>query len=228
MGTSKGYISPTRIEWTNAKRSVGQMIKNPSSESISKAASRFSTAMKSDMASAGNATFISAAASILGFVNRASSQGIDAALKEIDREDLIGKDSSEIWDELLYMYTNEGESDEDSLALDALSLATKNLNIDLERLSEIQSDVFLKEMIVDYICLKFEFHYEEKIGKVKPPAEKRKILDSMRKYIRGNTYEELALEDIRKINFSNLSGDKYVKSALKDAFTTLEELYMGE
>jgi len=82
MGTSKGYISPTRIEWTNAKRSVGQMIKNPSAESISKAASRFSTAMKSDMASAGNATFISAAASILGFVNRASSQGIDAALKE--------------------------------------------------------------------------------------------------------------------------------------------------
>lgn len=81
MGTSKGYISPTRIQWTNAKRSVGQMIKNPSSESISKAASRFSTAMKSDMASAGNATFISAA-SILGFVNRASSQGIDAALKE--------------------------------------------------------------------------------------------------------------------------------------------------
>ena len=144
MGTSKGYISPTRIEWTNAKRSVGQMIKNPSAESISKAASRFSTAMKSDMASAGNATFISAATSILGFVNRASSQGIDAALKEIDREDLIGRDSSEIWDELLYMYTNEGESDEDSLALDALSLATKNLNIDLERLSEIQSDVFLR------------------------------------------------------------------------------------
>lgn len=228
MGTSKGYISPTRIQWTNAKRSVGQMIKNPSSESISKAASRFSTAMKSDMASSGESTFVSAAAGILGFVNRASSQGIDVALKEIDREDLIGKNSSEIWDELLYMYTNEGKSDEDSLALDALSLATKNLNIDLEHLNEIQSDVFLKEMIVDYICLKFEFHYEEKIGKAKPPAEKRKILDSMRKYIRGNTYEEVALENIREINFSKLSGDKYVKDALEDAFTTLEELYMGE
>lgn len=228
MGTSKGYISPTRIQWTNAKRSVGQMIKNPSSESIAKAASRFSTAMKSDMAATPKPTFVSAAAGILGFVRKASSQGLDVALKEINRADLIGKSSDEIWDELLYMYTNEGKSDEDSLALDALSLATKNLNIDLDHLNEIQSDVFLKEMIVDYISLKFEFHYEEKIGKAKTPAEKRKILDSMRKYIRGNTYEELALENMKKIDFSNLSEDNYVKDALKEAFTTLEELYMGE
>lgn len=184
--------------------------------------------MKSDMAATPKPTFVSAAAGILGFVSKASSQGLDVALKEIDRADLIGKSSDEIWDELLYMYTNEGKSDEDSLALDALSLATKNLNIDLEHLNEIQSDVFLKEMIVDYISLKFEFHYEEKIGKAKTPTEKRKILDSMRKYIRGNTYEELALENMKKIDFSNLSGDNYVKDALKEAFTTLEELYMGE
>ena len=49
MGTSKGYISPTRVQWKNAKRAVNDMIKNSSSSTISKAASRFATAMKSDM-----------------------------------------------------------------------------------------------------------------------------------------------------------------------------------
>lgn len=229
MGTSKGYISPTRIQWSNAKRAVGQMIKDTSSDSVTKAASKFSTAMKSDIEN-GNATasFVAAASGMLGFIHSASSTGVNDALKEIGREDLIGKPSSEIWDELLYMYTDEGKDDEDSLALDALSLATKNLNLDIEHFEEIQSDVFLKEMIVDYICLKFEFHYEEKIGKQKRPLEKKRILEQMKKYIRGNVYESLLLENIQKINFHKLDGNKYVQESLKEAFTTLEELYMGE
>jgi hypothetical protein len=229
MGTSKGYISPSRIQWSNAKRAVGEMIKDTSSEAVIKTASKFATAMKSDIENSNaTASIVAAASGMLGFIHSAASSGVNYALKEIGREDLIGKPSSEIWDELLYMYTNEGKDDEDSLALDALSLATKNLNLDVEHFEEIQSDVFLKEMIVDYICLKFEFHYEEKIGKKKTPLEKKRILEMMKRYIRGNVYEGLSLENIQKINFHKLDGNKYVQESLKEAFTTLEELYMGE
>lgn len=229
MGTSKGYISPTRVPWSNAKRAVGQLIKDSSMENISRAASKFATAMKSDIGSAEySSSFNSAAAGVLGFIQSVASSGVDNTLKEIGREDLIGRTSSEIWDELLYYYTNDGKTEEDSLALDALSLATKNLNLDIENLEQIQSDIFLKEMIVDYINLKFEFHYEEKIGKKISPSDKGKVLEKMKKYIRASVYEELSLENISSINFRKLDADKYVKEALQDAFNTLEDMYVGE
>lgn len=228
MGTSKGYISPTRIQWSNAKRAVGEMIKSTNSNSITKAASRFATAMKSDMAVSSSSTFSAAAAGLIGFINRAAANGLDVALKEIDREDLLSKSSEEIWDELLYYYTQDGKTDEDSLAIDALSLATKKLHIDVEHLEEVQQDVLLKEMLVNYICLKFEYHYEEKIGKLKVPSEKNDILDKMKKYIRGNVYEKLPLKEMENVNFYKLDGCIYVDDALEDAFTTLEEMYMEE
>lgn len=228
MGTSKGYISPTRIQWSNSKRAVGEMIKHTSSQSIAKSASRFSTAMKSDMSAGGTITFTSAAAGVLGFIKSATSNGIDSALKEINREDLIGKNSDEIWDELLYTYTQDGKTDEDSLAIDALSISTKNLNIDLEHLNEVKQDVLLKEMLANYICLKFEFHYEEKIGKDKSPSEKNDILRSMKGYIRSNVYENLSLKEISSIDFYELNGSQYVEDALRDAFSTLEEMYVEE
>lgn len=229
MGTSKGYISPTRVPWSNAKRAVGKMIREPSAENIAKAASKFATAMKSDMGNSEySATFNTAAAGILGFVQGVSASGVDNTLREIGREDLIGKSPSEIWDELLYYYTNDGKTEEDSIALDALSLATKNLDLDLEKLDSIDSSILFKEMLVDYINLKFEFHYEEKIGKNISPLEKKKILDKMKKYIRANIYEELALEEIKGINFKSLDSNQYVKDTLREAFNTLEDMYLGE
>lgn len=228
MGTSKGYISPTRIQWSNAKRAVGEMIKSTNSNSITKAASRFATAMKSDMPVSSSSTFSAAAAGLIGFINRAATNGLDVALKEIDREDLLSKGSEEIWDELLYYYTQDGKTDEDSLAIDALSLATKKLHIDVEHIEEVQQDVLLKEMLVNYICLKFEYHYEEKIGKLKVPSEKTDILDKMKRYIRGNVYEKLPLKEMENVNFYKLDGCIYVDNALEDAFTTLEEMYMEE
>lgn len=228
MGTSKGYISPTRVEWTKAKRAIGAMVKNPSADSVAKVTSRFATAVKSDLSNTESITFTKAATGILGFINSANRTNINEALREIGRQDLIGKDSSEVWDELLYMYANEGKNIEDALALDALSLATQNLNLDPDNLNDIQSDILLKEMIVDYICLKFEFCFEEKIGKQKPPSQKKEIIQSMKEYIRSNIYEELSLENIKNINFQNLDGNKYVQASLKEAFITLEEIYLEE
>ena len=41
MGTSKGYIAPTRIDWSNSKRAVTQMLRDGSTASFTKAASKF-------------------------------------------------------------------------------------------------------------------------------------------------------------------------------------------
>lgn len=120
MGTSKGYIAPTRIQWAQAKRAVTQMLRNGDSGSVAKAASKFATAMKADTAS-GN-TFTNAVTGILGLSKNVSSHGVEYALNQIHRSDLIGKSPTEIWNELFDEYTHSGATVEDALAADALTV----------------------------------------------------------------------------------------------------------
>ena len=47
MGTSKGYISPTKPEWTSAKRAVSSYLRNRDSESRANAMSKYVAAMAS-------------------------------------------------------------------------------------------------------------------------------------------------------------------------------------
>ena len=49
MGTSKGYIAPTTLHWSKAKRAVTSFINNRDYDSKAKAASKYATAMKTDM-----------------------------------------------------------------------------------------------------------------------------------------------------------------------------------
>lgn len=65
MGTSKGYIAPTTSHWSTAKRAVTAFINNRDFDSKAKAASKYATAMKTDMSTGGS--FQSAAARTLGF-----------------------------------------------------------------------------------------------------------------------------------------------------------------
>ena len=44
MGTSKGYIAPTKPEWRAAKRAVSEYIRSGDSDSRAKAVSRFAEA----------------------------------------------------------------------------------------------------------------------------------------------------------------------------------------
>ena len=44
MGTSKGYIAPTTVPWSQAKRAVTGYINNGDSEARANAASKFATA----------------------------------------------------------------------------------------------------------------------------------------------------------------------------------------
>lgn len=95
MGTSKGYIAPTTSHWSTAKRAVTAFINNRDFDSKAKAASKYATAMKTDMSTGGS--FQSAAARTLGFAQKVASGGLDNALREYNREDLIGKGDLLAW-----------------------------------------------------------------------------------------------------------------------------------
>ena len=43
MGTSKGYIAPKTVHWSQAKRAVTSYIKNGDGDSKAKAASKFAS-----------------------------------------------------------------------------------------------------------------------------------------------------------------------------------------
>ena len=75
-------------------------------------------------------SFQSAAARTLGFAQKVASGGLDNALREYNREDLVGKPSEVVWTELLHEFTNSGASVEDNMAADALSQAMDNLEIE--------------------------------------------------------------------------------------------------
>lgn len=227
MGTSKGYIAPTRIEWSNSKRAVTQMLRDGSTDSVTKAASKFTNAMKTDAVD--GSVFSKAVSGILGLSRNISSHGLDYALNQINRPDLIGKSSSEIWNELFNEYTHNSATAEDALAADALSKSLSNLDIeDPEQLGNISQEVLLKELLSNFISINFDFRYFEKIAKGRTPAEAHRIMKEMQDYIRSVTYEKLIIDDIKEVDFTQLSSSKYIDKVLKEAYSTFENLYVED
>ena len=224
MGTSKGYIAPTRIEWSNSKRAVTQMLRDGSTDSVTKVASKFATAMKTDTVD--GSVFSKAISGILGLSRNISDHGLNHALNQINRPDLIGKSSSEIWSELFDEYTNNSATAEDALAADALSKSLSNLDIeDPEQLGDISQEVLLKELLSNFISINFDFRYAEKIAKGRTPAEAHRIMKEMQDYIRSVIYERLNIDDIGEVDFTKLSSSQYIDKALKEAYSTFEDLY---
>lgn len=224
MGTSKGYIAPTKIEWSRAKSAVTSLVKKTNVDNVAKAASRYATAMKSDGFL--NSTMPKTISGIIGLARNININGINYALNSIGKNDLIGRSTDEIFNELLLYYTNNGATKEDSLALDALSLALNKLGIvDLEDLGNIDEENFLREILAEFLELNFEFRFYEKISKTKSPVETQAILKEMKRYLRGNIYEELTIEKMDEIDFGNLAGEQYITQMCNEAFSVLEDSY---
>lgn len=227
MGTSKGYIPPTRIQWTDTKRAVTQMLNERDAFSKAKVVNRFATAMKVDATS--NSTFTIAAAGLLGLSKAIADLGTINALNQIDRQDLIGKSTEEIWNDLLHEYTNNGSTAEDALAADALSKSLENLGIqELEHLGQVQSEILLLEMLINFISINFEYRFSEKISKDRSPSEASRIIKEIQDYIRSNLYENLTINDMKDLNFLNLATCQFVDNALTDAYSIFENIYTGD
>lgn len=224
MGTSKGYIAPTTIVWSKTKRAVTELIKETNGNNIAKVSSRFGTAMKTDGFS--NNAMPKAVANLINFSRVMQKDGLDFALNQYRKANLIGKSSTEIFDELLILFCNNGSTKEDAIALDALSMAMQDLHIDtLEELIEISEVSLLKEVISNYVVLNFELCFYEKICITKSPKEAKQILDEVREYMRGVISEELNISKLEELNYSNLAQEQYIRDLCRDTYTLFEDLY---
>lgn len=226
MGTSKGYIAPTTPHWSQAKRAVTSYINSGDGNSRSIAASKFADAMRHEISSSGN--FIRASGSVIAFANAVSRGGLNQALRDFGREDLIGKNSETIFYELLQDFTNYGSTIEDYLSAEAISSALKELQVtDMDQLKDISCEQLLTEMLVEYIKYSFAFRYEEKIRIKKSPAETEKLLKEMNQYISNKIHNKLDVKDLQSIDFTQLKTSEFVENALIDAYKVFE-LFYGE
>ena len=226
MGTSKGYIAPTTPRWSQAKRAVTSYINSGDGNSRSIAASKFADAMRHEISSSGS--FIRASGSVIAFANAVSRGGLNQALRDLGREDLIGKNSETIFYELLQDFTNFGSTIEDYLSAEAISSALKELQVtDMDQLKDISCEQLLTEMLVEYIKYSFAFRYEEKIRIKKSPAETEKLLKEMNQYISNKIHNKLDVKDLHSIDFTQLKTSEFVENALIDAYKVFE-LFYGE
>lgn len=224
MGTSKGYIAPTTVPWSQAKRAVTGYINNGDSDSRANAASKFATAMNLDIAS--GSVFSQAVGNILSFSQSVSRGGLGNALRDYGRDDLIGKSSEEVFQSLIHEFTNNGSTTEDYLAAEAISLALKELDIhDMEQINYVSPDVLLKEMIIEYTQLSFAFRYEEKISMKRTPAETDKLIKEMDKYISNKLHSELDLASLKSVDFNKMDSSEIVTQTLQDAYHVFELFY---
>jgi len=179
-------------------------------------------------AAVGTTSFANAAGNILGFAYDIRQQGLEQGLIDFGRSDLIGKSSNEILHELLYQFTNNSSSLEDSLAADSLSQALDNLQIDsVDQLGNVDLDSLLREMVTSFVQISFDVNFEEKIGKGRTSNEKFEILDEMHSYIADALHDSLSDKEIKQINLKDIGAANVVKEALNEAYDVCARFYGG-
>ena len=228
MGTSKSYITPTKQHWSDAKRAATQLSKQNSLPNKERLISRYATAMKKDYNGESTNT-ISAIGQLLRLSQSISNRGIEQTLKDIDKEYLLEKNPEEILNILINEYCQQGDTINNYIEMDTLSLALKELNIvTLEDLKTIPVDILLKEIIINYINQNFKFRFEEKIGKKNSPENTNRIIEEMGLLMRNKLIEELDISQIKNIDFSNLENDKLIQEKIIEAYDILRKLYGEE
>ena len=232
MGTSKGYIAPTRLEWSNAKRSVTTYLRNMNFETKAKTVAKYAKAMytnkvnNSKKSVAFSSSFSSAAGNVIIFAKEVADNGLDGALNQFGRNDLIGKPPGIIINELLNQFTNHASTIDDSLSLNALSSTFNKLEIESpDDLANIDLDVFLFELIIAFVNINFDFRFYEKISCGRTPEETIYILNYVHDYIDGTLRNNLTIVDISKINLSKMDTNKIITDMLNDAFYTCMDFY---
>ena len=173
-------------------------------------------------------SFFKASGNVIAFANAVSRNGLNQALHDFGRDDLIGKSSETVFNELLQDFTNYGSTTEDYLSAEAISSALKELQVtDMEQLKDIPCEKILTEILIEYIKFSFAFRYEEKIRMKKSPSETEKLLKEMNKYISNELHEKLGIKDLKSVDFTKLETSKLVENALNDAYQVFE-LFYGE
>ncbi len=224
MGTSKGYIAPTKGEWTKSKRAVTRMINGSISEELPHVIRKYASAVSIDSDFAN--VFSNATANLLGISREIRVNGLENTLIEHDKAYLIGKSAKEIWDELFDEYSYGGSTKEEALANDALSKAINNLEIEtIDDLVNCNQESLLKELLACFAYILFAFIYEEQINKKKSPEQTNSIMKEVEKYIRSIVFNNVDISHLKDSDFINISDSRVVKDVVDDTYNIMKNYY---
>ena len=227
MGTSKGYILPTKKNWTDAKRAATQLSKENNLNNRIKLASKYANAMKEDSIRNSSGA-IKSIAKIIGLSQSVASKGAEQTLRDLNKEYLLDKTSEEALDVLLSEYSEYGNTKDNYLAIDALSVTLKELEINtIEDLGHISIEDLLKEILINFIDLNFKFRFEEQISK-KSPSKANEIMDSMSGYIKNKLRDELNTSNLENIDFNNLNNNSIIEDKIIEAYDVFRQVYEEE
>ena len=227
MGTSKGYILPTKKNWSDAKRAATQLSKENNLNNRIKLASKYANAMKEEgIRSSSGAT--KSIAKIIGLSQSVANKGVEQTLRDFDKEYLLDKTPEEALDVLLSEYSEDGNTKDNYLAIEALSIALKELEINtIEDLGHISIENLLKEILINFIDLNFKFRFEEQISK-KSPSKANEIMNSMSGYIKNKLRDEFNTSNIENIDFNNLNNNRIIEDKIVEAYDIFRQVYEEE
>lgn len=227
MGTSKGYILPTKKNWTDAKRAATQLSKENNLNNRIKLARKYANAMKEDNIRNSSET-IKSIAKIIGLSQNVASKGVEQTLRDLNKEYLLDKTPEEALDVLILEYSEYGNTKDNYLAIDALSITLKELEINtIEDLGDISIGDLLKEILINFIDLNFKFRFEEQISK-KSPSKANEIMNSMSGYIKNKLRDELNTSNLENIDFNNLNNNRIIEDKIIEAYDIFRQVYEEE
>lgn len=232
MGTSKGYIPPTSIPWKNAKHAVSALRKNPnSSELRQNAIAYYANARRNSFPSTtgGGTKAARAISNLSGFLSASKNGTINTYLREIGRTDLLGKSTAEIFQILLYDFTDNSTTTEDRNLCYVITKVLDNLEIKVEEdFSHIAPEAFLLEFLAEYICGDFDFCFEEQLRKNVSTTEFDTIINNIHEFIRTTVYTQRDRINEKKLNYHYLRNESFVQRLITDTYDLFCSLHTEE
>jgi len=225
MGTSKGYIAPSTPHWSRAKRSITSYLNDSSDRKKTAATVGYARAMNGDGFS--NSRVVQAFSGISAFAAASRDKGVNAALKEIGREDILALSPEDALSELILDFANDGATIDDALALDCISDALAVLEIDsFEDLSRIDTNRLIKEFVCQFSKHKFAQLFDKQIRNKFPNIEEANAkISELQEFIYYTIEQKLTSEILQAINPQNLANQPVIQDTLEKGFKLLEDFY---
>ena len=224
MGTSKGYISPTTPKWSSVKRGLSTYLSNPTTSNVKTVASKYANAMNDDKTSFHRVSAIFS--NFSAFVNQSKSQGLIQALNDYQLSYIIDLPPEEAIIELVNAFS-DGSTIDDNISIACISVALEEIGvISLEDLSNIQMNVFIKELTCQFAIQKFAQMFDKQLkNKCNNIIEANKRMEEIQNYIYNKLMSELSLEKIESIDPLNLPNEDIINQTMEEAFDILENYY---